>query len=168
MATASHKIPPQLSKSKSYSDWVRLVKLWTKFTDLDKGKQGPALVMTLQGKALDSILELSDEQISSEQGVDRIISKLNDLYKKDELNEKFEDLEKFESYKRDPDTSMQQFMIDFDQNYNKLRRHGTVITDDFLGFKLLKAANLTSQHEQLIKISRVCQGIYCYSFSHRN
>lgn len=151
MATASNKIPPQLSKSKSYSDWVRLVKLWTKFTDLDKGKQGPALVMTLQGKALDSILELSDEQISSEQGVDRIILKLNDLYKKDELNEKFEDLEKFESYKRDPETSMQQFMIDFDQNYNKLRRHGTVITDDLLGFKLLKAANLTSQHEQLIK-----------------
>ena len=51
MATASNKTPPQLSKFKSYGDWVRLVKIWTKFTDLAPEKQGPALVMSLTGKA---------------------------------------------------------------------------------------------------------------------
>ena len=102
MATASNKTPPLFHKSKSYSDWVHLVNLWTKFTDLDPTRQGPALVMSLEGKALDTILELDDKDISHKDGVTMIINKLNKLYKKDELNEKFEDLEKFENYKRSP------------------------------------------------------------------
>ena len=46
---------------------------------------------------------------------------------------------------------MQQFLADFDQTYDRLKRHGITICNDLLGFKLLKAANLSSQHEQLIK-----------------
>ena len=137
MATASNKTPPLFNKSKSYSDWVRLVKLWTKFTDLQPTRQGPALVMSLEGKALDTILELDDKDISHEDGVTLIINKLNKLYKKDELNEKFEDFEKFENYKRSSETPMQQFLADFDQAYNKLKRHGITICNDLLGFKLL-------------------------------
>ena len=113
MATASNKTPPLFNKSKSYSDWVRLVKLWTKFTDLKPTRQGPALVMSLEGKALDTISKLDDKDISHEDGVTLIINKLNKLYKKDELNEKFEDLEKFENYKRSSETPMQQFLADF-------------------------------------------------------
>ena len=157
MATASNKVPPQLSNFKSYNDWVRLVKIWTRFTDLDEAKQGPALVMSLSGKALEAILELEDADISAKNGVKSIINKLDALYKKDELHEKFKDLENFESFKRSSDTSIQQFIVDFDQRYNKVKRHQTTISNDLLGFKLLKAANLTSQHEQLIKatISRI-------------
>ena len=128
MATASNKTPPLFNKSKSYSDWGGLVNLWTKFTDLDPTRQGPALVMSLEGKALDTILELDDKDISHKDGVTMIINKLNKLYKKDELNEKFEDLEKFENYKRSPETPMQQFLADFHQAYNKLKRHGISVT----------------------------------------
>ena len=60
-----------------------------KFTDLGNSKQGSDLIMTLHAKVLGSILKLSEEQISCDQGVDCIILKLNNLYKKDELNEKF-------------------------------------------------------------------------------
>ena len=151
MATASNKTPPLFNKSKSYSDWVRLVNLWTKFTDLEPTRQGPALVMSLEGKALDTILELDDKDISHKDGVTLIINKLNKLYKKDKLNKKFQDLEKFENYKRSSETPMQQFLADFDQAHNKLKRHGITICNDLLGFKLLKAANLSSHHEQLIK-----------------
>ena len=40
-------------------DWWKK-KTWAQFTGLEKNKQGPALVMTLHRKALDSILEISD------------------------------------------------------------------------------------------------------------
>ena len=89
MSRASDKVPPKPSESISYSDWVQLVKLQMKFTDLGNSKQGSDLVMTLHAKALGSILKLSEEQIPCDQGVDCIILKLNNLYKKDELNEKF-------------------------------------------------------------------------------
>ena len=35
--------------------------------------------------------------------------------------------------------------------YNKLNSYGTTISDDLLGSKLLKAANLSSEHEKLAK-----------------
>ena len=70
--------------------------------------------MSLEGQPLDTIIELDDKDISHEDGVTIIINKLNNLYKKDKLNEKFEDLERFESYKRSSETQMQQFIADFD------------------------------------------------------
>ena len=45
---------------------------------------------------------------------------------------------------------MQQFVAEFYQAYNKLKRHGITICSD-LGFKLLKTVNLSCHHEQLIE-----------------
>ena len=151
MTTASNKVPPQLSNFKSYNDWVGLVNIWTKFTDLKPERQGPALVMSLSGKALESILELDDKDISYQDGAKLIAEKLNILYKKDELYKKFQGLENFESYRRASDVNIQQFQIRFEQCCHKLKQHQTTISEDLLGFKLLKAANLSSHHEQLIK-----------------
>ena len=108
--------------------------------------------MTLYGKVLGNILELNEEQISYDQGVDRIILRLTDLYKKDELNEKFEDFGKT-CRVRQPETSLQQFNVDFNQKYHKLRQHVTTITEDLFAFKLLKAAILTSHQINLLQSS---------------
>ena len=132
MATANNKTPPSLSKAKRYSDWIRFVRLSTKFTHLDPTRQGPALVMTLEGKALDTILELDDSEISDKERVIKIISKLNSLYNKDKLNE---------------NTPIQQFLFDFDHVYNELQRHGGTISDDLLSFELLKAAKISGHQE---------------------
>lgn len=67
MVTAKNKIAPNLSKAKSYSDWIRLVRLWEKLTKQDPTRQGPALLMTLEGKALDTILELDNSDISDKE-----------------------------------------------------------------------------------------------------
>lgn len=67
MITAKNKIAPNLSKAKSYSDWIRFVRLWEKLTNQDPIRQGPALVMTLEGKALDTILELDNSDISDKE-----------------------------------------------------------------------------------------------------
>ena len=151
MATASSKKPPLLSHQKSYSDWVRLVNIWSKFTDLNAEKQGPALVMALEGKALDAILELTDDEIASARGVKRILEKLDSIYKKDKLNEKFTDLECFESFKRQATQGVSEFIAEFDKLHVRAKKHGAQWSDDVLGFKLLKAANLNSRDEQLIK-----------------
>ena len=89
-----------------------LYRLGTSCEVMDKipARQGPALVMSLEGKALDTILEFDDKDMLDDNGITTIINKLNSIYKKGELNEKFEDLECFESYKRSPETQMQQFV----------------------------------------------------------
>ena len=44
-----------------------------KFTNLETGKQGPAIVLSLEGEAQDEILELDKAMIFGTGGVDKII-----------------------------------------------------------------------------------------------
>ena len=86
MASTNVKNPPSLSNSASFESWEKSVKLWKLVTDLKAERQGPALVLALSGKAKESVLELTVEQLSSATGVDLIIDKLSKIYKKDTGN----------------------------------------------------------------------------------
>ena len=151
MATASYnKAPPLLSSCKTYADWKKLINIWTELTSLEKKKQGPALVLTLDGKAQEAALELSSTQISAETGVATILERLDKIYEKDKLTEKYNAIEKFETYRRPNETSIREFLIEFDKRLHKIKSYLTY-PDDLLAYRLLKAANLDSTHEKLIK-----------------
>ena len=80
---SNNKSPPSLSNSKSYSDWLKLIEIWRKCTSLEPEKQGPAIVLSLEDKAQDAILELNTNDIADKDGVNKIIERINRLYKKD-------------------------------------------------------------------------------------
>ena len=88
MASKKHIEPPKLTDERPYSDWVWMVKPWRLQRDLPAEKQGVTLASSLEGKALDAVLELEDNIISADDGVDQIITKLDDLFKKKLLNRK--------------------------------------------------------------------------------
>ena len=119
---SNNKSPPSLSNSKSYSDWLKLIEIWRKFTSLEQEKQGPAIVLSPEGEAQDAILELNTNYITDKDGVNKIIERLNCLYKKDELTEKCNALESFETYKRNCNTSIRDFFTEFEKCYNKYNR----------------------------------------------
>ena len=52
------KAPPSLSKCISYEAWLKEIEIWQAFTDLAKAKQGPAIFLTLEGRAREAVLEL--------------------------------------------------------------------------------------------------------------
>ena len=81
------KTPPSLSGSKSYDDWVNLVSNWRKFPSLEPEKQEPVIVLSLEGESQDGVLELDSDIISGKDGVDKVIARLNKVYKKDELTQ---------------------------------------------------------------------------------
>ena len=147
----NNKSPPSLSNSKSYSDWLKLIEVWRKFTSLEPEKQGPAIVLSFEGEAQDAILELNTNDITDKDGVTKIIERLNHLYKKDELTGKYNSLESFETYKRNSNTSIRDFLTEFEKRYNKTKTHGTIWSDNFLAYRLLKSANLSTGDGQLVK-----------------
>ena len=63
------KNPPVLDENTSYENWTKALKLWQLITELKPEKQGPALVLSLSGKAREIVFELSVEEISGEDGV---------------------------------------------------------------------------------------------------
>ena len=151
MASKSYnKAPPLLSECKNYEDWKKLMIIWKELTTLEKKKQGPALVFALDGKAQDAALELTSEEISSDDGVDKIITRLDKIFAKDKLTEKFDAIEKFESYQRTKENKMRDFLTEFDKRHYKIKTYITY-PNDLLGYRLLKAANLDPSQERLIK-----------------
>ena len=85
--------------------------------------------------------------MKKEDGVDTLMKQLDTLYLKDELSEKFRVLE---TYRRLADLSISHFLVEFENKHFKIREFG-VNENDLLGFRLIKAANLTPDKEELIK-----------------
>ena len=48
-------------------------------------------------------------------------------------------------------TSIRDFVTDFEKKHYKIKSYGITISDDLLGFRLLKSANLSPRDEQLVK-----------------
>ena len=65
--------------------------------------------------------------------------------------QKYDALESFETYKRNSSTSIHDFLTEFEKRYRKIKKHGTIWSDDLLAYRLLKSANLTIPDEQLVK-----------------
>ena len=145
--------PPKLNSDRPYADWLRLVRWWKIQTPLDLSKQAVALASSLEGKALDAVLELTDAELSKDDGsgVDLIIAKLDVLYKKNTLTQKIEDIENFEGVVRAEHKSVNDYITEFDKCINKLKVHNIQYPEDVKGFKLLKGAKVQPNEEKLIR-----------------
>ena len=91
------KAPPSLEKSTSYGAWLKEINIWQTFTDINIKKQGPAVFLTLEGKARKSILELDVKDINCNSGVKNITNCLNKLHLKDKRQTAFKTYEQFEN-----------------------------------------------------------------------
>ena len=146
-----NKAPPALNKGDDYEKWKKKLTIWQKLTSFDDTKQGPALVLSLDDESQEAVLELEEEVISAEGGVESILEVLDGLYLKDKTQSAFDALEDFEGYRRPKGLSMNEFCNEFDKRYSKVKSYGTEFPVDLLGFRLLKSANLQPIQEQLAK-----------------
>ena len=84
MASANFsKAPPVFKKGDDYDKFKKKLEIWQMFTALEKKKQGPALVLSLDEDTQDSVLELEQAKIGGETGVAEILKVLDRLYLKD-------------------------------------------------------------------------------------
>ena len=67
-------------------------------------------MLSLEDEALDAVLEIDDEDITKENGVDAIIERLNKLFKKDSTITKYQTLGAFETFRRPANMSIQAFL----------------------------------------------------------
>ena len=88
---------PKIKDAKNYEDWVQLIDFWKMCSDIKPEKQGPKLILCLEGESREAAMQLSKEEIQSENGVDNIIKKLNTLYKSNETLKKFNFITEFEN-----------------------------------------------------------------------
>ena len=151
MASTKRQVPPSLPEAKSYDDWLKLVKIWRRITDVEKSKQGSTLLLSLKGEAQEAALQVSEDDLVKDNGIDYVINELDKLYKKDDTLKKFEILDSFETYRRPANTTIKQYIIEFEKRKSKAETAGAQWSDDILAYRLIKNANLTEASQQMIK-----------------
>ena len=57
--------------------------------------------------------------------------------------------------------NMSSFILDFERLHNKLKSHGITYPDGVLAYRVMKAAGISSEHEQLLRAT-VTTGNWSY------
>ena len=145
------KNPPILSDDLEYGDWKSDIGIWELYTSLDKKKRGPALYLSLQGKARECIRGRTADQIGGETGVQLIITKLDAVYQEDVNMRTFVCFKTFYEYRRSSGVGMKEFIIHYELLYHKLGTFSVELPEGVQAFFLLTAANISEEYEKLAR-----------------
>ena len=141
---SNRKCPPLFKEDETdYEQWKKDVDLWTVITDLDKNKQAIVIHLSLSGRARSASSELTKDQLNADDGVEKLVERLDSVFLQDANWRCFDRYLAFEDCRRDSDTSIDVFLSEFDKRYFKLKEGGVVLPEPVLAFRLLKSANLS-------------------------
>ena len=147
----NYKNPPQLTDSEQYERWVKEVKLWRMCCKLDKKEQGPALALSQDGSVREAALEIDIDELSADDGVEKIIDKLNGLYLKDENQRIYIAYSHFEKFQRPQEMSIDSYINEFERLNNKVKVYNIELPDAVMAYRLLESANLQPSKSELIR-----------------
>ena len=147
----SLKNPPVLSDDVEYSEWKNDLDIWELYTNLDKKKRGPALFLSLQGKAKVCARRLTKDQISAENGVATIVGELDKVLQQDADTRTFLLFKEFYEYRRPAGVGIKEFIIQYEHLYSKLGQFDIVLPQGVQVFFLLTAANISVDSEKLAR-----------------
>ena len=82
-------------------------------TCVEKVKQALIAFLSLEGKAREAVFELDIAALNSKDGMERVYEKLDTLFLEDINQSAFLAYETFKGYWRQPDTSIEDFLINF-------------------------------------------------------
>ena len=147
---SNRKSPPLFKEDETdYEQWKKDIDLWTVITDLDKNKQAIVIHLSLSGRARSASSELTKEQLNAEDGVGKLLERLDRVFLQDANWRCFNAYLAFENCRRDSDTAIDEFLSEFDKRNFKLKECGVVLPETVLACRLLKSANLSDVHFQL-------------------
>ncbi|XP_059903072.1 transcription factor Sp2-like [Gadus macrocephalus] len=145
---ANYSVPPVFDEKK-YDSWRNEVEIWTHMTDLEKTKQALAVTLSLNGRARDTALEIPAEDLKKEDGVSTLLKELDSVYLKEENDRAYDAYTDFDRIYREDGNSMADYIVDFEQRYNRIRKFDMILSDALLAFKLLDTAGLDTNDKQL-------------------
>ena len=146
---ANYKNPPTLEKDKTYQQWKNEIGFWELVTDLDKKKRGLALALSLQGKPREVAFEIDPVKLNADDGVKFLVTELDKLFEKDKVDQTYSAYTDFDKCRRESTMDMSEFIINFEQKYNKCKKYAMTLPETVLAFKLLDNAGLSQTDRQL-------------------
>ena len=149
------KVPQFDSVNKTYSRYVQEIEFWKVVSKVDKKEQGVILAYELpesdpSGMRDKLFHELPLDQLNCDDGVDNFISYMDNIFKKDDQTQAYEDCVQFDSYRRGKGVKIQDFFMEFDKLYNIAAKRDMRLPNTVLAFKLLDAAQLSKNDRMFV------------------
>ena len=145
----NYKIPPKFDEARSYESWKNEVNIWKRVTELAKKKQALAVALGLEGRAREIAMEIPADDLDKDNGMDTLLAKLDGVFQLEEKDRAYEAYSQFDRMKKDDSVSMADYIIDFEQRYNRIKKYDMTLPDAVLAFKLLDTACLDEKNRQL-------------------
>ena len=146
------KTPPSFNPDEdSYEAYKKDLQIWNTFTDLEEKKKGPAVYLSLAKNTREAVRNLSIEELNADDGLNKIIAKLDDVYLADSNTRAYAAFQKFYNCKRESGETFVTFIIRFEQLYNDLVSYGMSLPEGIRAFFVLNASNLQDDMEKLAR-----------------
>lgn len=145
------KSPPEFSEERGYEHYKKELQVWQLLKVCSKKEEGPLIFRTLTGRAKSAVIDLSVAEIGGDDGLDKILARLDGLYLADKNQRIFQALDTFEKYRRPSSMTMSNFILEFQKLHNTVSTYKCIYPDGVLAYRLLKAASISSEHEQLCR-----------------
>ena len=147
---SSRLFEPPLLNPEFYDSWKREIQLWRLASNISPSRLAPA-VLSLTGQARTAILEMDISLLNAKDGMDKLVEKLDTLFLEDKKQSAFICYENFENYHRECNSSINDYLIQFDRHVAKLREFQITLPEPVLAYRALKSANLSPENERLIR-----------------
>ena len=150
MSNATKSSPPVFEEGvQSWKDYKKELMMWKTLTSLDEAKLGPALYLSLKGKSKEVIKDIGIEEIAVKGGLDKIVSALDSVYKKDENQEAYLAYKTFEEFKRPKDMKVKDYLIKFESLHTKLKSLHMKLPEGVKAYRLLHSASMSDEEIRL-------------------
>lgn len=153
--SASKYVPPPSLSGKSYEQYSTELELWESITDVVKTKQAGTVAFSLpedhESRIREKVFnEIKLSDLNKDDGLKTLKDFMDKLLKKDDLTDRWLKYDDFDECKRTDGQSVDEFIVMFDEKYNKVKKGGSKIPEDILAFMMLKRARLTKEERLLV------------------
>ena len=148
-------VPPPSLSGKSYEQYSTELDLWESITDVAKTKQAGTVAFSLpedhESRIREKVFnEIKLADMNKDEGLKTLKDFMDKHLKKDDLTDRWLKYDDFDECKRIDGQSVVEFIVAFDEKYNKIRKGGSTIPEDILAFMMLKRARLTKEERLLV------------------
>ena len=146
----SLKWPPKLERDEEYEVWKEDLNAWCRITSIEKKKRALAVHLSLSGRARIASSELNKASLEAEDGIDVLLKKLDEVFLVDEGRRKYAAFETLYTIRRKENTSLKDYLSEFEHAYHGVTKQGLQLDDSVLAFMLLASCDLEEREKQLV------------------
>lgn len=144
------KWPPHFESEDSYVIWREDVELWSRISKIPKNEQAACIRLSLKGRAKVASSEIGLDVLMADDGVTKLLEKLDGLFLVDKGRRQFMAFEKLHNLRRKEGGDVRQFISDFDHCCFEYEKLDMALAPTVKAFLLLSSCNFEKSDQKLV------------------